>query len=91
MAKTLEAGSTQAFSPMGRLVVSFNGGTRNVLQGNTVLGRTHEPISLEAGLKTITLATEGADSTTPGTDFTPASRQVRILGGEETHETFRQR
>lgn len=91
MSKIVEAAAPQAGGPLGVLVVSFDGSPRNVLQGDIVLGQTGQEIPLEAGLKTITLATEGADSTTAGNDFTPSSRQVTIKGGATIRETFLKR
>jgi hypothetical protein len=76
---------------LGLLTVTFDGGERNVLQGNIPIGRTHQSIQIEAGLKTITLATAGDDSTTRGSDFTPSSQKVLLKAGEEVHVVFRKR
>jgi hypothetical protein len=76
---------------LGRLTVTFDGGERNVLQGDIPIGKTGLPLQIEAGIKTITLSTPEEGSTTPGTDFTPPSHKVLLKAGEEVHVVFSKR
>jgi hypothetical protein len=72
---------------LGTVLVSFPE-SRNVLQGTIFIGVTNEPFQLAAGTKTLTLASPGPDSTTPGNDFSPKQQKILVKAGERKHVEF---
>jgi hypothetical protein len=79
--------STFGGTSLGTVLVSFPE-TRNVLQGTIFVGVTNEPFQLEAGSKTLTLASPGPNSLTRGSDFSPKQQKVKIKPGEAQHVQF---